>query len=63
MRLTLTDEEATLLRDVLQQSLGELRGEIAGTDSSFFRERLRENEEGLKAILERLTRRRARGTF
>jgi hypothetical protein len=43
--------EATLLREVLEQYLGELRVEIHHTDSSDYKETLKKTEERVRNIL------------
>ena len=54
VQLSLTPEEAASLREVLADSLAELRMEIADTDAHEFRERLKEQEVFLKRMLARL---------
>ncbi|MGD9762332.1 MAG: hypothetical protein AB7V27_01265 [Candidatus Binatia bacterium] len=54
MQLTLTDAEADLLKDVLTSYLSELRMEIADTDAAEFREVLKEREELLKRVIDKL---------
>ena len=53
-KLELTPDEALLLKEILQSHLGDLRMEIAGTDLQSFRDKLRNNEEALKRIIEHL---------
>ncbi|HXT53351.1 MAG TPA: hypothetical protein VN826_02535 [Candidatus Eisenbacteria bacterium] len=52
--LELTSDEALLLKEILQSHLGDLRMEIAGTDLQSFRDKLRNNEEAIKRIIEHL---------
>jgi hypothetical protein len=54
MELKLTQEERELLRELLSFALSELRMEIADTDSSSYREKLKERKETLKNLLEKL---------
>jgi hypothetical protein len=54
LQLTLTREEGASLRDVLTGCLGDLRMEIAGTESYRFREHLKEQEVFLKRIIDQL---------
>jgi hypothetical protein len=52
--LHLTPEQGKELLLVLREYLSDLRGEISDTDSSFFKEHLREEKKVLLAILEKL---------
>lgn len=52
--LTLTEEEAGVLAEVLDQALGDLRYEIADTDNHAFREGLRTRYALLEAVRSRL---------
>ena len=52
--LTLSAEERDLLQDVLNETISDLRMEIADTDSHEFRARLHHREELLKQLLSRL---------
>ena len=54
MELTLTDEEATELRDLLDGSLGDLSSEIADTDNPGYRLALKERRTRLQAVRARL---------
>lgn len=54
MQINLTAEEAEMLSEVLRSYLSDLRFEIADTDSSFFREGLKERETFLKRVIEDL---------
>jgi hypothetical protein len=49
MQITLTDDEATQLRELLDGSLGDLSSEIAGTDNPAFRLVLKERRTHLRA--------------
>jgi len=51
MEIHLTDDEAALLREVLDRTLRDLNYEIADTDRSDYREGLRERREHLTKIL------------
>jgi hypothetical protein len=53
--LTLNDEERALLAEVLQETISELRMEIADTDSHDYRAELHKREDMLKALLKRLS--------
>jgi len=54
MDLSIPDDHATVLREVLDAALRDLRYEIADTDNSVFRQQLREREDVLRALLEPL---------
>lgn len=54
MQLTLSDQEAHLLHQVLQSYLKELRGEIVDTDNPQYRRELREERDTLATIADRL---------
>ena len=54
MRLELTEAQASELREILQSYLGDLRMEVAQTDSMDYRERLKEREVLIKDLLQRL---------
>jgi hypothetical protein len=54
VRLELSDEDAKILRDVVESCLSDLRMEIADTDSMDFRESLKRREEFLKDLLRKL---------
>ncbi|MGB8857736.1 MAG: hypothetical protein WCC60_00695 [Ilumatobacteraceae bacterium] len=54
MQLNLSDQEAHLLRQVLDSYLKELRGEIVDTDNPAYRRDLREERDTLVSITERL---------
>ena len=49
MQITLTDDEATELLDLLNGSLGDLSSEIAGTDNPAYRLVLKERRTRLRA--------------
>lgn len=53
-QITLTQEEAATLRDVLSSYVSDLRMEVADTDSSQFRERLKREETMLMKLLQQL---------
>ena len=52
--IQIAEEEAEVLRSVLEEYVSELRMEIANTDSMDFREGLKRKEEILKALVKRL---------
>jgi hypothetical protein len=52
--LDLTPDEAELLKEILTIDLGELRMEIADTDLKSFRQYLKQKEEVIKRLIERL---------
>ena len=54
MQLELSPEEASLVEEILSGYFGDLRMEIADTDSVSFKEGLKKKEVLLKAIPERL---------
>jgi len=54
MDLTLTDDEANELRDLLDGSLGDLSSEIADTDNPSYRLALKERRTRLQAVRARL---------
>jgi hypothetical protein len=54
MNLELTDDEAVLLRRVLDGAYRDLRQEVAHTDSPAFRRDLRADEELVLAMLDRI---------
>jgi len=54
MELALTGPEKQVLRETLEKAINDLLMEIARTDHRKMREGLREREEMLKGILERL---------
>lgn len=53
--LTLNDEERALLAAVLQETISELRMEIADTDSHDYRAQLHKREDMLKAMVKRIS--------
>ncbi len=55
MNLELTDKELNMLVEVLKDYVPELRGEIASGVKHDFKMELKEEEEVLKGILEKLT--------
>lgn len=56
INVELTTSEADHLRDILENYLGDLRMEIAATDSKDFRDDLKETEVFIKDLLARLDR-------
>jgi hypothetical protein len=55
MNIALQSEQATILREILQSSLHELRIESARTDTHDFRERLHARERLVESILDKLS--------
>ena len=53
--LELEPHQAEMLNEILQSFLGDLRMEIAQTDSMNFREELKKREALLKHLIERLS--------
>jgi len=54
MRIELTDEQAADLRELLQETLGDLSSEIAATDNAAYREGLRRRRASLESVLDLL---------
>ncbi|RMG67363.1 MAG: hypothetical protein D6715_04930 [Calditrichaeota bacterium] len=54
MTLELNEQERTVLIEVLESYLSELRMEIANTDRLAYREQLKQRKQVLLAILEKL---------
>jgi len=54
MELTLSDTEATDLRDLLDGSLGDLSSEIADTDNPSYRLALKARRDNLRAVRDKL---------
>jgi len=52
--LQLNEQQAAMLRKVLSSYLGDLRMEISNTDSMAFRDNLKEEEQFIKELMERL---------
>lgn len=52
--IALADDEADVLRSVLEEYISELRMEISNTDSMDFREDLKRKEAMLKSLVSRL---------
>ena len=48
--IQLTDDEAEVLRSVLEEYISDLRMEVSNTDSMDFREELKRKEEILKGL-------------
>lgn len=55
MELTLTSNEAVLLKELLEADLSKLLMEIANTDIRSMRKGLKEREEMLRAIVDKLS--------
>jgi len=49
--LQLTDHEAHILQNLLENDLGDLRMEVANTDSAPFRDKLKEREVIIKRLI------------
>jgi hypothetical protein len=54
VNVALTEAEATMLQEVIESYLSDLRMEIADTDSQDVREQLKKQEEFLKKLLGQL---------
>jgi hypothetical protein len=54
MELTLNDEQASLLAEVLHQTYRELRFEIADTDNPDFKRHLQQRRQTLQRILDQV---------
>jgi hypothetical protein len=54
MELTLTGAEKIVLREIVEKAINEMLMEIANTDNRKMREGLKEREEILKGILDKL---------
>ena len=54
MNITLDDQQAQVLRDVVTNAFGDLRFETADTDNPAFKRDLKEREAALQAILDQL---------
>jgi hypothetical protein len=54
MTLELSAEERGLLADLLDEDLRDLKAEIADTDTSAFKERLKERERVLLGLLQKV---------
>ncbi len=52
--LDLTSAQASLLKEILKTDLGDLRMGISDTDLKSFRDKLKEKEEVIKQLIERL---------
>ena len=56
IRLEMTESEALLLKEILEQSDHEARFEVARTDTTAYRHKLEGREAVLATLLERLSR-------
>ena len=54
MQLDLSDDDAGLLREILQSAIGDLSPEIADTDNPTYRRDLKGRRERLRAVLSQL---------
>lgn len=52
--LDLSPDEVSLLREILVECLSDLRAEIADTDSSSFKSKLRDRKDLLNGIIEKV---------
>ena len=59
VELRLSEEKAALLTEILESDLGDLRMEIARTDSMEYREKLKERAELLRETIRELSARPA----
>jgi hypothetical protein len=55
MRIELTESQARVLEEILQSAMSDMRMEIADTDNSDFKAKLRSEKEVLQAILDQVT--------
>lgn len=55
MELTLSNEEATLLRNILERHLSNLREEVVKTENFTMRQELKADEVLLKGLIQRLS--------
>ncbi len=53
-QVTFTNSEGELLARLLDQSVSDLRAEIAHTDSPFFKDQLREQKKSLQQLEDRI---------
>ena len=56
MELPLSERERALLLELLESDLGELRVEIRRTEDADYRARLHDDEDCLRALIERMQR-------
>jgi hypothetical protein len=54
MQIELTEQELTLAREILRQEYQDLREEIYKTDSSHFKDQLKEREALLEELVKKL---------
>ena len=55
MQIELNDAEATVLEELLESVLSEMRSEISHTDDRDFKSQLRERRDTVQSILERIS--------
>jgi hypothetical protein len=55
MQLRLNDDEVTVLRQVLEVYLAQLRDEVSNTDSYDLRQALKRNEEVIKGLMRKVS--------
>jgi len=51
IKIELTESQGLMLNEVLDRVLSDLRMEIADTDSPFYKDKLRERKEEIKAVM------------
>lgn len=54
MQINLTDNEAVMLKEILSDSLSEIRFEISNTERMTYREQIKEREALIKKLIEDL---------
>jgi hypothetical protein len=54
MELSLTEQERSMIQEILDRELRDLRFEIADTDQSGYKAKLRQREIELRALLDRV---------
>ena len=54
MPIELDSEEASLIKELLEAALAEIKAEIHHTETSRFRKMLHEKQDRIRALLERL---------
>ena len=56
MHIELTEEELTLLREIIERANADLREEVYKTDAAHWKRALKAQERALRALLEKLGR-------
>jgi hypothetical protein len=54
LQVHLTDDDQSLLQEILEQAMADLREEVYKTDTATYREALRERESHLAALLNQI---------